>query len=82
MIAAEFNGHTHSDEFRIFYSLNDRSPINMAWIVGAATSYSDYNLNYKIATIDRNTYVSDILMYLLGIRESMLFIYDFFSYQL
>ncbi|XP_041971313.1 sphingomyelin phosphodiesterase-like [Aricia agestis] len=54
-IAAEFNGHVHSDEFKIFY--NDAgNPINVAWGAGAATTYSNYNLNYKIATIDPESF--------------------------
>lgn len=59
-ITAEFNGHLHSDEFKIFYNGSD--PVAMAWGVGSSTSYSDYNVNYKIATIDNNTFVS-ILVY-------------------
>ncbi|XP_038220094.1 sphingomyelin phosphodiesterase-like [Zerene cesonia] len=48
-IAAEFNGHLHSDEFRLFYDENN-SPVAVAWGGGSATAYINYNLNYKIAT--------------------------------
>ncbi|XP_045535065.1 sphingomyelin phosphodiesterase 1 isoform X2 [Papilio machaon] len=56
-IAAEFNGHIHSDEFKIFYSsVEPKLPINVAWGVGGATAYTNYNLNYKIATFNPPTY--------------------------
>lgn len=41
----------------MFYS-PDGSPINVAWGAGAVTAYTFYNLNYKIATFDTNTFVS------------------------
>ncbi|XP_013190364.2 sphingomyelin phosphodiesterase [Amyelois transitella] len=55
-IAAEFNGHEHSDQFKLFYSSSDGSPIHVAWGGGAATAYSNYNLNYKIMVFDSSTY--------------------------
>lgn len=57
-IAAEFNGHTHTDEFKIFYNLTDNTPLSVAWGGGAATAYTFYNLNYKIVSVDGATYVS------------------------
>ncbi|XP_075971723.1 sphingomyelin phosphodiesterase 1-like [Anticarsia gemmatalis] len=54
-IAAEFNGHTHSDEFKIFYN-PEGNPIEMAWGAGSTTSYTFYNLNYKIVDVNTATY--------------------------
>ncbi|CAK1598823.1 unnamed protein product [Parnassius mnemosyne] len=72
-IAAEFNGHVHSDEFKIFYSLSDGRPINVAWGGGAATSYSNYNLNYKIATFDPSTFeAQNIVNYVYNLTEANL----------
>ncbi|XP_072939936.1 uncharacterized protein [Epargyreus clarus] len=72
-IAAEFNGHTHSDEFKIFYSLTDGKPISMAWGGGSATAYTHYNLNYKIATINGGTYEpANIVNYVYNLTEANL----------
>ncbi|XP_032513068.2 sphingomyelin phosphodiesterase-like [Danaus plexippus] len=70
-ITAEFNGHLHSDEFKIFYNGSD--PVAMAWGVGSSTSYSDYNVNYKIATIDNNTFEPlNIVNYIYNLTEANL----------
>ncbi|CAG4993116.1 unnamed protein product [Parnassius apollo] len=72
-IAAEFNGHVHSDEFKIFYSLSDGRPINVAWGGGGATAYSNYNLNYKIATFDPSTFEpQNIVNYVYNLTEANL----------
>ncbi|CAH0407381.1 unnamed protein product [Chilo suppressalis] len=55
-IVAEFNGHTHSDEFRIFYN-PEGNPINVAWGGGGIITYSSYNLNYKIVDFNPKTFV-------------------------
>ncbi|XP_037296456.1 sphingomyelin phosphodiesterase 1 isoform X2 [Manduca sexta] len=71
-IAAEFNGHTHSDEFKIFYDSEGR-PINMAWGGGSATAYTFYNLNYKIAAIDTQTFMpTNIVNYVYNLTEANL----------
>ncbi|XP_053603314.1 sphingomyelin phosphodiesterase 1-like [Plodia interpunctella] len=54
-IAAEFNGHVHYDEFKLFYS-PDGAPVNVAWGGGAATAYTKYNMNYKIVEFDSSTF--------------------------
>ncbi|XP_026322395.1 sphingomyelin phosphodiesterase 1-like [Hyposmocoma kahamanoa] len=71
-IAAEFNGHTHSDEFKIFYS-PEGTPINVAWGAGSATTYSNYNLNYKIATFNPVTFEPhNIVNYVYNLTEANL----------
>ncbi|XP_023942444.2 sphingomyelin phosphodiesterase 1 [Bicyclus anynana] len=71
-IAAEFNGHTHSDEFKIFY--NDAgAPVSVAWGAGSATSYTHYNLNYKIASFDPHTFEPlNIANYIYNLTEANL----------
>lgn len=67
---AEFNGHTHGDEFRVFYNQNNQ-PINVAWIVGAATAYTHYNLNYKIASFTSNNYeLQNFQTYIYNLTEA------------
>ncbi|KAF9414098.1 hypothetical protein HW555_007857 [Spodoptera exigua] len=72
-IAAEFNGHTHSDEFKIFYNLTDGSPINVAWGAGSTTAYTFYNLNYKIVDFNTQTYLPEsIVNYVYNLTEANL----------
>ncbi|CAH2105780.1 unnamed protein product [Euphydryas editha] len=71
-IAGEFNGHTHSDEFKVFYN-EAGAPAAVAWGAGSATAYSDYNCNYKIATFDPNTYEPrNIVNYVYNLTEANL----------
>lgn len=55
IIAAEFNGHTHNDEFKIFYS-QEGKPINVAFNGGSMTSFVEMNVNYKMFYIDGTSY--------------------------
>ncbi|XP_050664348.1 sphingomyelin phosphodiesterase-like isoform X2 [Leptidea sinapis] len=73
-IAAEFNGHTHSDEFKIFYSGQDReTPVSIAWGAGSLTAYTNYNPNYKIARFDSTTYEpTNIINYIYNLTEANL----------
>nr|CAD7441275.1 unnamed protein product [Timema bartmani] len=57
-ITAQFNGHTHKDEFQIFYSLDNVTRANnVAFNGGSGTTYSDVNTNYKVYTVDPSTWV-------------------------
>ncbi|KAK2703000.1 hypothetical protein QYM36_018450, partial [Artemia franciscana] len=52
-LAGQFYGHTHSDEFKIFYDTEDPSrAINVAWIGPSLTSYVDINPGYKVYLLD------------------------------
>ncbi|XP_026496975.2 sphingomyelin phosphodiesterase 1-like isoform X1 [Vanessa tameamea] len=72
-IKGEFNGHSHSDLYKIFYSTENGSPINMAWVTGSATAYSYYNMNYKIATFDTTSFeLNNIVNYVYNLTEANL----------
>ena len=52
-VAAQFYGHSHNEEFKIFYdSVNTSRPVNVAFIAGSLTTYSDLNPSYEVYTID------------------------------
>lgn len=52
-IAGQFFGHSHSDEFELFYDLDDLTrATSIAYIPGSATTYSYLNPGYRIYTID------------------------------
>lgn len=56
-ISAQFAGHSHKDEFSIFYSRsNPNQALNVIWNGGSTTAYSDVNPNYKIYSMDTTTY--------------------------
>lgn len=58
IITGQFNGHTHNDEFNVFYDLDDQTkPINVAWNGGSITAWAQLNPNYKIYKANANTYV-------------------------
>lgn len=71
-ISAQFNGHTHRDTFNVFYARSSpRDAVNVAWNGGSATSYSNVNPNYRLYSVETETYVSDILL-------TRVFDYNFF----
>lgn len=52
-ISGQFVGHTHLDEFNVYYSLTDpQRALNVAWNAGSTTTYNDLNPNYRIYTVD------------------------------
>ncbi|XP_034830056.1 sphingomyelin phosphodiesterase-like [Maniola hyperantus] len=72
-IAGEFTGHTHGDEFKIFYSLENGRPVSVAWGAGSVTAYTNYNLNYKIATIEPRSFEpTNFVSYIYNLTEANL----------
>lgn len=56
-ISAQFAGHTHADEFNIFYSReNANQALNVMWNGGSTTAFNDVNPNYRMYTMDQTTY--------------------------
>ena len=50
---AQFFGHTHRDNYEIFYDdVNFKRPVSMAYIAGSVTPYSYLNPNYRVYTLD------------------------------
>jgi len=59
IISAQFNGHSHYNEFNVFYETNNiNNPINVAWNGGSITTYYDVNPNYIIYYVDADNFVS------------------------
>nr|CAD7195607.1 unnamed protein product [Timema douglasi] len=73
-ITAQFNGHTHKDEFQIFYSLDNVTRANnVAFNGGSGTTYSDVNTNYKVYTVDPSTwYALDSESWVFNLTEANL----------
>jgi len=52
-ITGQFFGHTHNDEFRIFFDMETYTkPISIAYIAPSVTTYHDLNPGYIIYSID------------------------------
>lgn len=64
VIAALFNGHTHKDEFSLYYATESKQQyaINVAWNGGSTVTYTDKNPNYKVYYVDEETFVSNSLI--------------------
>lgn len=64
-ISGQFNGHTHRDQFAIYYA-HDKPEyaINVAWNGGSATPYSHVNANYRLYQVESKSYVSSSLIIL------------------
>ncbi|KAI1286851.1 Sphingomyelin phosphodiesterase [Halotydeus destructor] len=54
IIAGQYYGHTHRDEFRVMYSLERKNqrPIGVQFIAPSLTSYSHTNPSYRVYLID------------------------------
>ena len=47
-VAAQFYGHTHDEEMKIYYdSVDNTRPVNVAFIAGSLTPYSQVNPGYN-----------------------------------
>ncbi|XP_059620625.1 sphingomyelin phosphodiesterase-like [Phlebotomus argentipes] len=56
-ISGQFMGHTHADQFTVFYAQsNPQQAVNVQWNGGSTTAFTDVNPNYKVYTADPQTY--------------------------
>lgn len=55
-ITAQFFGHTHKDEFEVFYDRSGPKPraTNIAYVGPSVTTYDGVNPGYRIYTVDGN----------------------------
>lgn len=53
-VAAQFFGHTHKEQFKISYDVEgvEANPINVAFVGGSITTYSNLNPSYRVYTVD------------------------------
>ena len=65
-VMGQFFGHTHVDEFQLFYH-EDGSPSNVAYIAPSVTPYHSLNPSYRLYTVsvagevlDHQTFVMDL----------------------
>ncbi|BFZ21086.1 hypothetical protein BsWGS_24125 [Bradybaena similaris] len=52
-IAGQFFGHTHKDEFEVFYDIeNLQTPVGVAYIGPSVTPYTYVNMGFRFYTVD------------------------------
>lgn len=57
IIVAVFNGHTHEDEFNVYYSVSDPSKATgVAFNGGSGTTFAYYNSNFKVYSVDNESF--------------------------
>lgn len=77
-IVGQFFGHTHNDEFEIFYDLDDVTrPVGVAYLAGGVTTEPTLNPGYRIYTVDggysgASFYVMDIDNFFVNLTEANL----------
>lgn len=60
-ISGIFNGHTHRDQFNVYYSrANANYAINVAYNGGCTTTFTNVNPNYRMYHVEQQSYVSII----------------------
>uniref|UniRef100_A0A182Q737 Sphingomyelin phosphodiesterase n=1 Tax=Anopheles farauti TaxID=69004 RepID=A0A182Q737_9DIPT len=64
-ISAQFHGHTHKDEFNVFYaSERPEFAVGVAWNGGSGTAHTNVNPNYVVYYVNPDTYeVTDFESY-------------------
>lgn len=86
-ITAQFFGHTHFDEFELFYDHNDLSRVtNVAYVGPSVTPYYDLNPGYRIYYVDGDhksttRAVVDHETWVMNLKEANLYNYPIW-YQL
>ncbi|XP_053682199.1 sphingomyelin phosphodiesterase-like [Sabethes cyaneus] len=73
-ITAHFHGHTHADEFNIFYSAaNPQHAVNVAFNAGGVVPFSNYNPNYVVYYVNPQTFeVTDFESFYFNLTEANL----------
>lgn len=52
-ITGQFFGHTHTDEFEVFYdTATFKTPVDVAFIAPSVTTFSGLNMGYRFYTVD------------------------------
>lgn len=61
-MVAQFFGHTHRDQFYLFYAPETKDPVAVGWNGGSVTTFTNVNPNYRIYRVNSLTLVSFIVI--------------------
>uniref|UniRef100_A0A1Q3G345 Sphingomyelin phosphodiesterase n=1 Tax=Culex tarsalis TaxID=7177 RepID=A0A1Q3G345_CULTA len=57
IIQGQFNGHSHVDEFNVYYRKDDpTAAVNVAWNGASTTTFTRLNPNYKVFYVDGESF--------------------------
>ncbi|XP_019868461.2 sphingomyelin phosphodiesterase-like [Aethina tumida] len=73
-ITGIFNGHTHTDEFYVYYNnSNPDQAINVAYNGASVVTYTDNNPSYKVIHVNNETFaINDICEWTFNLTEANL----------
>ncbi|RWS30122.1 sphingomyelin phosphodiesterase-like protein 2, partial [Leptotrombidium deliense] len=69
-VTAQFYGHTHKDEFRVYYSPSTNEPIGMAFLGPSLTSFKGNNPAYRIYSVNEDNTVQNHETYFFNLTEA------------
>ncbi|XP_063243966.1 sphingomyelin phosphodiesterase-like isoform X2 [Bacillus rossius redtenbacheri] len=74
IVTAHFAGHTHYEEFHVFYSTDNSSRANgVSFVSGSASPFIDVNPSYKVYTVDpASWHVADAVAWSFNLTEANL----------
>lgn len=73
VVAAQFFGHTHRDEFEVFYAggnVSSKAALNVAYIGPSITTYTNVNPGFRVYKVDTETFdVMDSITYIANLDQ-------------
>ena len=52
-VTGQFYGHTHNDEFKVFYDWETNTiPVNVGFVTPSVTTYTGLNPSFRFYTLD------------------------------
>jgi len=75
-ISAQFYGHTHNDQFELWYDTETNSvPINVGYVTPSVTTFTGLNPSYRIYTVDgpyegASMQITDVRTYVMDLAKA------------
>ena len=68
-LLSQFYGHTHTDEFQIFYD-DSNYPVNVAYVAPSVTPYHSLNPSYRLYTVSVAGEILDSRTFIMDLEEA------------
>ena len=65
----QFYGHTHTDEFQIFYD-DHHCPVHVAYVAPSVTPYHGLNPSYRLYTVSVAGEILDTRTFVMDLKEA------------
>ena len=66
---SQFYGHTHTDEFQLFYD-DKNFPVNVAYVAPSVTPYYSLNPSYRLYTVSVAGEILDTRTFVMDLKEA------------